>query len=67
MAFQKISQSGHISYGRVEFVMDTDADAINLPLDVAMGSTALSIESGTVYMKNSKGWQEVGGNKVGAN
>lgn len=37
-----------------EFICDTDADFANLP-EACTGSTALSIESGSIRMVNTKG------------
>ena len=57
-----LSQSGHTAYGIREFVIDTDDDIENLPIDIPMGSAALSIESGNVFILNSKDeWKNVGG------
>lgn len=62
MAINKISQSGHISYGVSEFIIDTDADVINLPIDITKGSSALSLSSGNVYFLNGeRRWVLVGG------
>lgn len=55
-----MSNSGHVSYGIKEFVIDTEKDVDNLPVDVATGSVALCIETSAVYMINSKGeWKEI--------
>lgn len=54
MAQNLISQNGKTIYGIQEFVIDTDADSQNLPIDIPMGSAALSIESGNVFILNSK-------------
>lgn len=62
MKQQILSQSGHTTYGIREFVIDTDNDIENLPIDIPMGSAALSIESGNVFILNSKDeWKNVGG------
>ena len=54
-----IAQSGHTTYGLKEFVIDTEADLENLPIDIPMGSTALCIKSGDVYMLNGSGdWKK---------
>jgi len=53
MAFSNISQSGHITYGLMEYVLDKETDLDNLPINVKMGSTALVIATGKVYMINS--------------
>jgi hypothetical protein len=44
-----------------EYLCDTDADIANLP-ESCVGSTAVSIESGKVYIVNTEGkWVEFGG------
>lgn len=45
-----ISQSGKTTAYLKEFVIDTPADALNLPTDVPMGSSALCIQNGDVYI-----------------
>ena len=56
----KTSQSGHVAYGLLEFMIDTVDDLNHLPIDALMGSTAFCIETGSVYVLNSKGeWKEV--------
>ena len=43
-----------------EYVLDTEADLKDLPIDLPMGSVAFIIETGTLYMFNSKReWIEV--------
>ena len=45
-----------------EFIMDTDADAANLPKDAAPGSTALACNTATPYIMNASGrWVILGG------
>ena len=61
MAFSMISQNGNQQYGYAEFVMDEDKDIQDLPVNVKMGSIALSIASGKIFMKGSNGWRELGG------
>lgn len=54
------SQSGHTSYGLKEFVVDTENEIADLPLNVAMGSTAFVIEGSLVYMMNGrKEWVKI--------
>lgn len=56
------SQSGHTTYGLQEFTVDTEADVKMLPLDIPMGSTALCVETGAVYILNgNKEWKLFGG------
>lgn len=45
-----MSQSGKTTAYLKEFVIDTVADVINLPLDVPAGSSAFCIENGEVYI-----------------
>lgn len=52
MAFNQIQQSGHVTYGLCQFVIDSSADIENLPLDIPMGSTAFCIEDGKTYTLN---------------
>lgn len=49
---QIISQSGKTSYGIQQFIIDKDEDVKMLPIDIPMGSMALSIESGNVFVLN---------------
>ena len=60
MGYNTLSQSGHTGYGIKEFVIDTDDDKENLPIDVPMGSAALSIETGHVFILDSnEEWKEL--------
>lgn len=44
-----------------EYIVDTDADIESLPQDCAVGSTAIVIESGRIFMVNSCGeWKPFG-------
>ena len=54
MGYNTLSQSGHTGYGIKEFVVYTDEDIKTLPIDVPMGSAALVIDSGNVYMMDSQ-------------
>jgi len=55
-----ISHDGNPAYGLKEFVVDTPEDIKNLPINALMGSTALVISTGEVYMINSKGeWKKL--------
>lgn len=57
----KNSQSGHVTYGLQEFTVDTEADVKMLPLDVPMGSSALCVETGAVYILNgNREWKIFG-------
>ena len=56
----KTSQSGHVTYGLLEFMIDTVNDLDQLPINAPMGSTAFCIETGSVYILNGKHeWKEV--------
>lgn len=58
--FTRLAQSGHTAYGLQEFAIDTPADLDMLPIDVPMGSTAICISTGAVYMINSsRKWVEI--------
>ena len=60
MGYNTLSQSGHTGYGIKEFVVDTDEDIKKLPIDVPMGSAALVIDSGNVYMMDSQDeWKQL--------
>ena len=60
MAWNMISTNGQVQYNISEFVIDSPDDLETLPKKCAQGSTALCIEDGSVYVKNSKGeWKEV--------
>jgi hypothetical protein len=55
-----ISQNGKTSYDVKEFVIDTPQDLTSLPTNAAMGSSAIVISTGAVYMLNSSGeWIEI--------
>lgn len=49
-----ISHDGNPAYGLKEYVVDVPEDIKNLP-EALMGSTALVISTGEVYMINSEG------------
>lgn len=58
--FMVIGNSGHVAYGIKEYVCDTTADIDDLPIDIAIGSTAFVIEGSKVYMlNNQRKWVEV--------
>lgn len=60
---QLTSQNGHTAYGVKEFVVSTDEDIENLPIEgLANGSTAFVIETSEVYMfdeTNSDYWVKI--------
>lgn len=49
-----MKNSGHVTYGLKEYVVDSESDIELLPVDGVMGSSAFVIESGEVYMLNGK-------------
>ena len=62
MAIGRLKQSGHSTYGLMEYVVDTEADIQNLSVEVAMGSKCFVIATSKNYMLNSKGeWVELTG------
>ena len=55
-----IGQGGNVQYNVVELIIDTAAEIIDLPTNVAPGSTCFVIENSTVYMLNGNGeWKEL--------
>lgn len=59
MAINRINQSGHMTYGLRDFVIDAVADLDNLPIDIPMGSTAKCIANGITYILNGEAeWVE---------
>lgn len=77
MAYWIDNKESYTPGRQVQFFMDSDTDIANLPTSadfgveqddsvahqkVAKGSTALSIETGSVYMLNSSdSWVKIGG------
>ena len=60
MAYNLIATNGQIQYGVSEFVIDSPEDLKTLPDKTTMGSSALCLSNGEVYMKNSAGeWKAV--------
>lgn len=58
MAYTRIKQQDHNNTYYTEFVVDTVQDLQNLPSNfnaVAIGSAAICLENGEVYMLNSEG------------
>ena len=49
------ASNGEVLYGVNEYVCDTPEDIVDLPLNCSMGSTALVISTGQIYMRNSEG------------
>lgn len=60
MGMNAISTSGHTAYGVKEFIVDTEEDIKNLPIDIPMGSTALVIGNSTVWCLDGQGeWKQI--------
>ena len=54
------STNGQVQYGINEFVIDSPNDLKSLPKNCNMGSSALCLSNGSVYIKNSTGeWKEI--------
>ena len=55
----------NISYGIQKFVLDTDSDITNLPVDIKPGSSALIINSSNIYVLNhEKKWIKIKSNEA---
>ena len=62
MAIGRLSQSGHITYGLTNFVVDSEDDKNDIPIEIPMGCKCFVIETSKNYMINSKGqWIELTG------
>lgn len=62
MAYKQIAPTLECANKMHDYILDTDADAANLPATCAAGSTALSCASGKVFIVNASGaWVELGG------
>lgn len=62
MAFKLISTNGQVQYNIDEFALDSVDELQKLPKRSAMGSMALILSTGDVYVKNGKGeWVLLGG------
>ena len=55
MAHKMTSTNGQVQYNVDEFVVDTPEDLKKLPVRSAMGSAALCLSDGNVYVKDGKG------------
>lgn len=54
------AQSGKVSYNLTDFVLDTEDDVANLPIDRAPGSKAFVIDTKTSYILNShREWKKI--------
>lgn len=55
-----MSTNGQIQYDHDEWVIDEEKDLKLLPKKSGMGSVAIVISTGKVYMKDSSGeWKEI--------
>ncbi len=62
MAIKQMNPITECEHRKYDYVMDTDADAENLPATCASGSTAISVASGNIFMVNASGeWKLLGG------
>lgn len=52
--FSIVSTGGHTAYNLQHFVVDTETDLADLPIDIHAGSTAFIIETSKYYMLNNK-------------
>ena len=60
MGVKMTSTNGQVQYNIDEFVIDTPDDLQKLPKKSAMGSAALCLSDGSVWVKGSDGqWVEV--------
>lgn len=60
MGYKLISTNGTIQYNVNEYIIDTPEDLNFLPINCVMGSSALCLSNGSVYIKNSEGkWVEI--------
>ena len=55
MAANLLSTNGQVQYNINEYIVDEPADLEKLSPKAAMGSYALCISNGEVYVKDSKG------------
>lgn len=62
MAIQQIAPFATCENRRYDYIIDNDEDAAHLPERCAAGSTALSCDSGNVFIVNASGnWVKLGG------
>ena len=60
MGFKMTSTNGQIQYNVNEYTIDSPNDLDKLPKTCAMGSRALCLSNGAVYIKDSQGnWKEI--------
>lgn len=60
MGYRLTSTNGDIQYNVNEYVVDSPEDLDKLSQNCVMGSSALCLSNGSVYIKDSKGkWVEI--------
>ncbi len=60
MSIKMTSTNGQIQYNINEYVVDTPNDLEKIPQSAAMGSAALCLSNGSVYIKDGSGnWKEI--------
>lgn len=60
MAYELTSTNGQVQYGIDVYTIDFKEDLKKLPKRSKMGSQALCLEDGNVYIKKSDGtWKEI--------
>lgn len=60
MAYKKTETNGQVQYNVDSYVLDSPADLEKLPKTSVMGSMALCISDGSVYVKDGQGqWKEI--------
>ena len=64
MAFILYKQDGEVLYGIKEFLIDSEEDLKKLPKNIRIGSSALNISSGELFILNGeKKWTLIGKQK----
>jgi hypothetical protein len=62
MAYKQIAPTMECKNPRYDYILDTDADAADLPETCATGSLALACDTNTMYIVNASGvWVKLGG------
>ena len=65
--YSVFSQRGRPVYGIRKFVLDSQSDLGDLPIDIPVGCTAFIISNGKHYiLNNEKEWVEFSGNEGGS-
>lgn len=60
MAWSENKMSGNFNTPTREFICDMEADLVNLPKNVPLGSSAFCIKEASVYMIDSQGeWHKL--------